>query len=152
MLEKVIELLTTLVVALAGIAGVSTAAEHAAPPADPPGLETATLAEETAALRARVGLARAAEARAEAEAGLQAVDGLATATEALTQAMELAPEQADPGLDRALEAVTTAPANDGPAAPLAVPPVDIPVGPPDDLPGPPEDRPGPPEDLPGGRP
>ena len=67
-------------------------------------------------------------------AALGPADGLAQALEALAQAMDNAPEQADQGLDTAIDAVTESPANDAPA------------GPPDGVPA------GPPEDLPGGRP
>jgi hypothetical protein len=124
--EKIIEMLTALVVAIAGIAGLNTAAEHAAPSAN------------DAALKAPAGLTKAESARAELgpaeQAALGPADGLAQALEALAQAMDNAPEQADQGLDTAIDAVTESPANDAPA------------GPPDGVPA------GPPEDLPGGRP
>jgi hypothetical protein len=45
--------------------------------------------------------------------------------------MDNAPDAADQGLDTAMEAVTTSPANDAPAGP----PEDVPAGPPADLPG-----------------
>jgi hypothetical protein len=51
--------------------------------------------------------------------------------EALAQAMENAPEQADLGLETAIDAVSGSPANDAPAGP----PDDVPAGLPDDLPG-----------------
>jgi hypothetical protein len=124
--DKIIEVLTALVVAIAGIAGINTAAEHADPPAN------------DAALKEPAGLSRAADARNEPaevglteQAGLGPADGLAQALEALAQAMESAPDEADQGLETATEAVTESPANDAPAGP----PEGLPAGPPADLPG-----------------
>lgn len=121
--EKIIEVLTALVVAIAGIAGLNTAAEHADPSAN------------DAALKAPSGLTRAETARAELgpadQAALGPVDGLAQALDALTQAMENAPEQADQGLETAIDAVSESPAHGAPAGP----PEGIPAGPPEDPPG-----------------
>ena len=114
--EKILELLTALAVAIAGIAGINTAAGHA----DPQGND--------AALKAPSGLSRSDTAAAD-QAALGAADGLARALEALAQAMENAPEQADQGLETAIDAVSGSPANDAPAGP----PEDVPAGPPDDL-------------------
>jgi hypothetical protein len=116
--ERILELLAALAVAVAGMVGINVAAEHADPPAN------------DAALKTPSGLSHAQSVRAELrpaeQAALGPADGLARALEALTQAAENAPEQADQGLETAVEAVTGSPANDAPA--------------------------GPPEDLPGGRP
>ena len=121
--EKIIEVLTALVVAIAGIAGLNTAAEHADPSAN------------DAALKAPSGLTKAESARAELgraeQAALGPADGLAQALEALAQAMENAPDQADQGLQTAIDAVSASPANDAPAGP----PEGVPAGPPEDLPG-----------------
>jgi len=121
--EKIIEVLTALVVAIAGIAGLSTAAERADPPAN------------DAALKAPSGLSHAADARAELgladQAALGPADGLAQALESLAQAIENAPEQADQGLETAIDAVSDSPANDAPAGP----PEGVPAGPPEDVPG-----------------
>lgn len=115
--EKILELLTALVVAIAGTAGINTAAE-----ADPPAND--------AALKAPSGFSRAGILQAD-QAALGPADGLAQALEALAQAMENAPQQADQGLETAIEAVSGSPANDAPVGP----PGEIPAGPPDDLPG-----------------
>ena len=121
--EKIIEVLTALVVAIAGIAGLNTAAEHADPSAN------------DAALKAPSGLTKAETARAElgpaGQTALGPADGLAQALDALTQAMENAPEQADQGLETAIDAVSESPAHDAPAGP----PEGVPAGPPEDLPG-----------------
>ena len=121
--EKIIEVLTALVVAIAGIAGLNTAAEHADPSAN------------DAALKAPSGLTKAETARAElgpaGQTALGPADGLAQALDALTQAMENAPEQADLGLETAIDAVSESPAHDAPAGP----PEGVPAGPPEDLPG-----------------
>jgi hypothetical protein len=121
--EKIVEVLTALVVAVAGIAGLSTAAEHADPAAN------------DAALKAPSGITKAESARAELgpadQDALGPVDGLAQALDALTQAMENAPEQADQGLETAIDAVSESPADDAPAGP----PEGVPAGPPEDLPG-----------------
>jgi hypothetical protein len=168
MLELIIALLLALTV---GGAGLATAVERLA--SVPQSIDTVgpELADEMAALQAASGLARAAQARAAGGPGddvvsTQAVDGLTQATEALTQAMENAPEEADDGLLQAVEAVTTAPANERPAAPTnagapeGVPPsIDAPPvpAPPVD-PSPPEVTPpvdtptGPPSGVPDGRP
>jgi hypothetical protein len=120
--EKIIEVLTALVVAIAGIAGLNTAAEHADPSAN------------DAALKTPSGITKAESARAEhgpaEQAGLGPADGLAQALGALAQAMENAPEQADQGLETAIDAVSESPADDAPAGP----PEGVPAGPPEDLP------------------
>jgi hypothetical protein len=120
--EKIVEVLTALVVAIAGISGLNTAAEHA----DPSAID--------ASLKARSGLSRAETARTELgpaeQAALGPTGGLAQALEALAQAMENAPEQADQGLETAIDAVSESPANDAPAGP----PEGVPAGPPEDLP------------------
>lgn len=104
MLEQIIALLLALTV---GGAGLATAVEHLASAPSSVDAVGPELADEMAALQAAAGLARAAEARSAAPAGSeldsQAVDGLTHATEALTQAMENAPAEADDGLQRALE-------------------------------------------------
>src|SRR5688500_5413622 len=107
--EKLVELLTALAVAAAGLAGLDTAADHAT-----------TQANEAAVTNA---LERAGDVLGEREA-VGPADGLAQAADSLTQAKENAPETADDGLDRAIEAVTTSPANDAPAGP----PADLPGG------------------------
>lgn len=175
MLERLLELLVALLV---GATGLGVAAEHAG--STPRGGEDALeLASETAAVEAAVGFARA-EARGlngrNGEVETESVDGLTEASATLEEVMANAPDEAQPGLQRALEAVTTAPANDrpttpatggGPAttgAPIAVPPSDTPVvaAPPVSAPPvdhdapaaqPPVETPaGPPSDVPGGRP
>jgi len=124
MFEKILELLVALVVAVAGTAGINTAAEHADPSANDAALGgAAALAEERAELKAASGISRAEEARSE-QASVGPADGLARALEALSQAAENAPEAADDGLDRATEAITESPANDAPAGP----PDELPVG------------------------
>jgi hypothetical protein len=143
MFEKLLELLTALAVAVAGIAGIGTASEHADPPANDAALShRPAQVDEVAAIQAAIaGRAAAvlAELQASDAAGLGPTDGLAQAAEALTQAMDNAPEQADDGLGTAMDAVTTSPANDAPAGPPeevpAGPPAEIPAGPPADLPG-----------------
>jgi hypothetical protein len=127
--DKLLELLTALTVAVAGIAGLGTASEHAAPPANDAALTHGPAqVEEIAAVKAAT--ARIAEVLDEIEA-LGPTDGLTQAADSLTQAMDNAPDAADQGLDTAMEAVTTSPANDAPAGP----PEDVPAGPPADLPG-----------------
>ena len=117
--EKLIELIVALAVAAAGLAGIGNAAEHADPQANENAVtHAAPQVDETATLRAATAMARAADVLAELDA-VGPTDGLAQAAEALTQAMENAPDQADHGLDRAMEAVTTSPANDAPAGPPA---------------------------------
>jgi hypothetical protein len=158
---------TIIVVLLAlgvGGSGLDIAVDHVElTPRSAPGIVGLDLADEMAAF----GLARAADARVQGgqpdEVGsTEAVDGLTQAAEALSQALEAAPAQAEPGLQRALDAVTNAPANDRPMAPtsgdapaqVTAPPVVAPpvTAPPVD-PGPPVDTPaGPPSDVPGGRP
>ena len=116
MFDKLLELLAALTVALGGIAGIGTAADHADPPANDAALSRAAAqVDEVAAIREAT-----AERRAARLAQLDAVGpayGLARAVEALTQAMANAPDQADQGLERAMEAVTGSPANDAPAGP-----------------------------------
>ena len=186
MLERIMELLLALAV---GAAGLTVAADRV--PAEPTDADENgigwTIAAEHAAHQAAIGLSRAAEARAAAAdrgesdevGGEPAVDGRARAAEAVTEAMTRAPEQAQAGLARALEAITTAPAANEAAAgdassvaPVAAPPVTTPVaGPPASTPpvaappvggqptnvppvaAPPVEVPvGPPADAPGGRP
>ena len=118
--EKLLELLTALAVAAAGLAGIGTASEHADPPANDAALTHGPAqVEEAAAIQAAIA-DRAAAVLAELDAleagGLGPTDGLAQAAEALTQAMDNAPEQADAGLDTAMDAVTNSPANDAPGA------------------------------------
>ena len=121
--EKLLELLAALAVALGGIAGLGTAADHADPPANDAALSAGPAqVDEVAAIRAATAVSRAAAALAELEA-VGPTDGLARAVDALTLAMDNAPEQADDGLTTAMDAVTDSPANDAPA------------GPGDDLPG-----------------
>ena len=137
--EKLLELLTALAVAAAGLAGIGTASEHADPPANDAALTHGPAqVEEAAAIQAAIA-DRAAAVLAELDAleagGLGPTDGLAQAAEALTQAMDNAPEQADAGLDTAMDAVTNSPANDAPAGPPEELPVELPAGPPADLPG-----------------
>jgi hypothetical protein len=124
--EKIVEVLTALVVAIAGIAGINTAAEHADPPAN------------DAAIKAPSGFSRAGTVGADL-AGLGPADGLAQALDSLAQAMENAPEEADQGLGTAIDAVSGSPANDAPLGEATEnaggPPDDLPAGPPDDLPG-----------------
>ena len=118
--EKLLELLAALAVAAAGITGIGTASEHADPRANDAALtHRPTQVDEVAAIRAAIVLSRAADVLAELEA-LGPTDGLTRATEALTQAMENAPEAANQGLDTAMEAVTESPANNAPAGPPAV--------------------------------
>jgi hypothetical protein len=148
--EKLLELLAALAVAAAGIAGIGTASEHADPRANEAALSHGPAqVDEVATIRAAIA-DRAAAVLAELDAvdaaGLGPTDGLTQAAEALTQAMDNAPEHADDGLGTAMDAVTTSPANDGPTGP----PEDVPAGPPADLPV--EIPAGPPADQPGGRP
>ena len=124
--DKIIEVLTALLVAIGGIAGIGTAAEHADPAAN------------DAALKVPARLSRAADARSDLaelspdeQAGLGPADGLAQALAALAAAMENSPDAADQGLETATDAVSGSPANDAPAGP----PEDLPAGPPADLPG-----------------
>jgi hypothetical protein len=117
--EKLVELIVALAVAAAGLAGIGTAAEHADPQANENAVtHAAANVDESATIKAATALARAADVLTELEA-VGPSDGLAQAAEALTQAMENAPDQADQGLDRAMENVTTSPANDAPAGPPA---------------------------------
>jgi hypothetical protein len=104
--EKILELLAALAVA-AGSAGIGVASEQADPPANAAALT-----------KAASGFSRAADVLADLDA-VGPIDGLARATEALTQAADNAPEEADPGLDQAMESVTDSPANDAPAGPPA---------------------------------
>jgi hypothetical protein len=139
MFEKLLELLTALAVAAAGIAGIGTAAEHADPPASDAALShLQAQVDEFAAIRAAIA-DRAAAVLAELDAldtaELGPTDGLEQATEALTEALDNAPDQADDGLRTAMDAVTTSPANDAPAGPPEELPVELPAGPPADLPG-----------------
>ena len=185
LLEKIMELLLALTV---GAAGLTVAADRV--PAEPTDADENgigwTIAAEHAAHQAAIGLSRAGEARAAAAdreeghevGGEPAVDGRARAAEAVSEAMTRAPEEAQPGLTRAFEAITTAPAaNEAAAAdassvtPVGAPPVTTPVGPPASTPpvaappvegqpttvppvaAPPVEVPvGPPADAPGGRP
>jgi len=137
--EKLVELLAALAVAAAGIAGIGTASEHANPPANDAALTHGPAqADEVAAVRAAINdraVAVLAELDALEAVGLGPADGLAQATESLTKAMDNAPEQADQGLEKAMEAVTTSPANDAPAGPPEELPVEVPAGPPADVPG-----------------
>jgi hypothetical protein len=110
--EKILELLAALAVAAAGSAGIDTAAEHATPPANAAALTQAAEA-----------FSRAADTLAELDA-VGPTGGLTTAAEALTSAAEHAPDEAETGLDQAMESVTEAPANDAPAGP----PTDLPGG------------------------
>ena len=136
MFEKILELLASLAVAVAGMVGINVAADHADPPANDAALNGGKTA--TATLKAASGVGRAEAAVAE-HASVGPTDGLARAIEALSVAIENAPDQADMGLERAIEAVTESPANDAPAGaavvPVAAPPVEIPAGPPAELPG-----------------
>jgi hypothetical protein len=120
--EKLLELLAALAVAAAGMAGIGTASEHADPPANDAALTHGSAHMDEAAA---IATARAADVLAELEA-LGPTDGLARAAEALTRAMDNAPEEADNGLDTALDAVTDSPANEAPGGP----PDDVPAGPP----------------------
>ena len=127
--EKLMDLLlalgVALGVALASAAGLSTAADHADPRANDAALTgSAALAQEMAL----IGFDRAGVAGTRV-AALDAAAGLERALEALALAVENAPDEADQGLDRAIEAVENSPAND------AGPPADVPPGPPADLPG-----------------
>jgi hypothetical protein len=134
--EKLLELLAALAVAAAGIAGIGTASEHADPPAnDAPLTHGPAQADEVEAIRAAIGDRVAAVLAQLDAAGLGPTDGLARAAEALTKAMENAPSAADQGLDTAMEAVITSPANDAPAGPPEERPGEVPAGPPADLPG-----------------
>ena len=113
--EKLLELLAALAVALGGIAGLGTAADHADPPANDAALSAGpSQVDEVAAIRAATAVSRAAAALAELEA-VGPTDGLARAVEALTAAMDHAPDQAYDGLTTAMEAVTESPANAAPA-------------------------------------
>jgi hypothetical protein len=125
MFEKILELLASLAVAAAGLVGINVAADHAAPPATDAALNGAASHSATT-LKSAAGLSRAETARAEG-ASLGPTNGLARALEALTQAVENAPEQADEGLAQAIEAVTESPANDAPAG-AAGPPAELPDG------------------------
>ena len=107
--EKLVELIAALAVAAAGLAGLDTAAGHADPQANEAAVTNA--------------LDRASNVLVELDA-VGPADGLAQAAESLTQATENAPDAADDGLDRAMESVTTSPANDAPAGP----PADLPSG------------------------
>jgi hypothetical protein len=124
--EKIVELLTALIVAITGVAGINTAAEHADPPAN------------DAAVKEPSGFSRAGTVGADL-AGLGAADGLAQVLDALAHAMENAPEEADPGLETAIDAVSGSPANDAPLGEATETagglPDDTLAGPPDDLPG-----------------
>lgn len=129
MIEKLIELLTTIAVALSGAAGLGVANEHASPAPESDGV---ALAEEHAVIEAAIGLrAAAAERAATEDVEIESVDGLTQATEALEQAMENAPDQGDQGLERASEAVTTNPANEDEEPPAdqssEAPPVTVPA-------------------------
>jgi hypothetical protein len=120
--EKLFELIVALAVAAAGLAGIGNAAEHADPRANETAVtHAAAPVDETATIKAATALARAADVLVELDA-VGPTDGLAQAAEALNQAMENAPDQADQGLERAMEAVTMSPANDAPAGPPADPP------------------------------
>ena len=136
MFEKILELLASVAIAVAGMVGISVAAGHADPPANDAALNGGKT--EAATLKAPLGLSRAESAVAE-HASLGPTNGLARAIEALTGAIENAPDQADMGLERAMEAVTESPANDAPAGaavvPVAAAPGEIPAGPPSELPG-----------------
>jgi hypothetical protein len=170
MIEQILALLLALGLSASGL---TTAAERvgAIPQSSTDAID-GVLADEMAALQAQAGLARAA-ARGQSEGNgevrsAEAVDGLTQAADALTDALANAPEQAEPGLKRALEAVTNAPAHDRPAAPatggapvevtvtaptVAIPPVPTPPAEPGPPVTPPVEVPaGPPSDTPGGRP
>jgi hypothetical protein len=129
--EKLVELLAALAVAAAGIAGIGTASDHTDPPATDAALtHGAAQVDEIAANKAATALEQVAEVLAELDA-VGPSDGLAQAAESLTQAMENAPDQANAGLQTAMDAVANSPAHDAAAGPSE----DAPAGPPADLPG-----------------
>jgi len=155
MFDKILEILAAIAVAVTGAAGLTTAADNVGRGFDAHAPAAAgVLAEEMAALSERSELAADPEVPP------------AAALEALEQAMQLAPDAADAGLQRAWEAVTGGDAADVAAAgaafdtpPVAAPPIDVPVttGPPTDTPpfvappvvAPPVETPdGPPEGIP----
>lgn len=129
MLEKLIELLTAIAMAVGGAAGLGVANEHATPAAES---DRAALAEDAAIEAALALRADAAERAATEVVEIETVDGLAKAADALDQAAENAPGEADQGLMQATDAVTTNPANEvetpGSRAPSEAPPVDVPAG------------------------
>lgn len=125
MLEKLIELLTALAVATAGLAVASEkAADH-----DDNGIGW-TITEEVAALHAARGLETAAAARAavggsDTDEQEAAVDGRAHAAAVLAEVASNAPEQAQAGLTTAITAVTSG--GSAAEAPTAGAPDDVPV-------------------------
>lgn len=169
----IVEQIIALILALAvGSAGVATAVEKLASVPTSVDMVGLDLAEGVAASEAATGLARAAEAvpagaasavvaagaalAGQSTAG-QSTDGLTRVLEAVSQAADAAPAEADAGLQVAIDALTDTPANDAPGdvpptvdvPPLPVPPVDPSdpgITPPVDVP---QD---PPSDVPGGRP
>ena len=130
MLDRIIELLVSLAVAVAGAMGIGTATttpHGVGPDADSVAAKTAWAHQQAAAHRAD----HADETLTGVENQELAADGIGTAVEALARAIEQAPEAADPGLTQAVESVSN-----------AAPPSDIPAGPPSDIPGP-DSHPGP---------
>lgn len=128
MLEKLIELLTAIAMAVGGAAGVGVANEHATPAAES---DSAALAEDAAIDAALAARADAAERAAIEVVGIETVDGLAKAADALGQAAENAPDEADQGLGQASGEVTTNPANEvetpAAGAPSEAPPIEVPA-------------------------
>jgi hypothetical protein len=117
MLEKLLELLAALAVRISAAIGISTASDKI----------SEHVPESTGLERA----ASHAPARvADDEVAAEAADGIATALEALEQALENAPEQADAGLQRAMDAVGGEHGLDA----LPAPAVDAANGPPAELP------------------
>lgn len=155
MLEQILALLTSLVVAAAGAVGVQTASEA------PHGVGTpeiaaarAEAAREAAAERLAAALEGALAAIEQAQSEVEPQDastGLDTAATAITEspAWEASGGEANDGLTIALEAVTSAPTGGGDEADTAggeppedVPPVTTPAGPPSDVPSGASDAPG----------
>jgi hypothetical protein len=121
-LEKLLELLVGLVLAAtAGTGGITTAqnaTSHASPPAP------VSVTEKIELGMAHAQGVQASDNAANPSASAAASDGLTTATSAIEHAMDLAPDAADGGLQRALDAVSSA----GTAASEPHIPVDVPAG------------------------
>lgn len=125
LLERILEVLAALAVAVAGVTGADAAAKHGDPAANDVAVsQVASQADEDAAIRAATALSRSLAVRADLDA-IGPADGRARAVEALTQAMDNATAAADHGLQQAMQAVTGSPASDAPG------------GAPADQPGPP---------------
>jgi hypothetical protein len=154
MFDTLIQLLLSLLLGTAGAAGLGIASDASSGS----GVTPASVAEKVAwakqhagEVRANVVAANQVEDELLPELDTEAVDGLETAAAALEEAMELAPDAADFGLQTAYDAVTNAPtgADEATGAPDQAPagapdgtpagaPEETPAGPPSELPAPPE--------------